>query len=89
MKYVKDLNDWPPASGMFRAHHPTADQETIKEVVRVVGRRIEFNCTYGGENVAHSFLAPDEKTAGELEMVLNNNKGKTLRSVETVEIPED
>jgi len=89
MKYVKDLNGWPPASGMFRADHPTPDQEIIKDVVQVVGKRIDFNCKYGGENVAHSFLAPDEKTAGKLETILKNNEGKTLRSIETVEIPED
>ena len=89
MKYVKDLNGWPPASGMFRAQHPTPDQEIIKSVVRVVGRRIEFTCMDGGENVAHSFLAPDEKTAMKLETIIEDRIGDTLRSIEMVEIPED
>jgi hypothetical protein len=86
MKYVKDLIGWPPASGMFRSHHPTPEQETIRDVVRVVGKRIEFNCKYGAENVAHSFLAPDEKTAVKLESILKDNIGNTLRSIEMVEI---
>jgi hypothetical protein len=54
-----------------------------------VKNRVDLICTFEGKDVNYPFNAPDEKTAQKLGVILNNNIGKTLFSIGTIEIPED
>jgi hypothetical protein len=89
MQKVKEVVDWPPeASGSYTggSTFPRAEQAIIKDV-RTVGNQIDVTCD--GGDVHFPITAPDEKIAGRLEKILNNNIGKTLLPVGEAEIPED
>lgn len=91
MRKVKEVVDWPPeASGSYTggSTFPRAEQAIIKDV-RTVGNQIDVRCTFDGRDVHFPITAPDEKIAGRLEKILNNNVGKMLLPVGETEIPED
>lgn len=94
MKRVQDLAGWQPVTA--EAFSPrggtfaiSIEQVMIKRVVRIVKNRVDLICTFEGKDVNYPFNAPDEKTAQKLGVILNNNIGKTLFSIGTIEIPED
>jgi len=93
MQRVMDLAGWPPDGGGTWAPGDTfaisSEQVTIKEVVRIVGNRVDFSCTFAGKIVNYRFSAPDEKTTRKLGTIFANSIGNSLFSVGMVKIPED
>ena len=91
---VQDLIGWQPGtSEAFSSRGGTfeisIENVLIQRVVRIVKNRVDFICTDEAKDLNYTFPAPDEKTAQKLEVILNNNIGKTLFSIGTIEIPED
>jgi len=61
----------------------------INDVVRISGKRITFTCTLEGRPDAYDFSAPDAEIASHLVEILRKNKGMTLFSIGTLEIPSN
>ena len=89
------LAGWPPegGAGAFDPRGGTfavsLEQVNVKEVIRIVGKRVDFTCMFGKDVVNYIFNASDEKTAEKVATILRNHKGMDLISVGNTEIPED
>jgi len=91
---VADLPGWVPQSGgptsPGETFPITADQVTIERVIGVFGEHhFLFMCRFNDRSVSYDFPLLDAKTAAKIANILNENIGKTLLSIGTIEIPED
>jgi hypothetical protein len=50
---------------------------------------VRFTCSFGDEDHAYDFEAPDQTFALQLKEIIKGNSGKTLFEVGDMEIPGD
>jgi hypothetical protein len=88
---VMVLPGWVPLPGGFSSEGErfltSTDRAAIERVIYVMD--VIFTSGFEGQSVFHSFLLLDLKTGKQIADILKDNVGKTLLSVEVIEIPED
>jgi hypothetical protein len=93
---VMNLPGWPPeASGTFArggTFPMTPDQVFIERVVHTTPDVLTFACSFNDGKAAqhplYHWRLLGDKTQ-KIEKILHDNKGNTLLSIGTIEIPED
>ena len=97
---VMDLLGWVPQPGGAKSEGdrvPSPDAVFIERVLKVFEDHIMFACSFidrsTGEAKARSYFYDfpmlDKKTLPKIAEILNDNIGKTLLSIGTIEISKD
>lgn len=91
---VMDLPGWVPQSGGAYDPHTdkfpvAAGEVTIENVHHVMNDHVTFTCIFNGRSVSYDFFVLDAKMAKKIAKILVNNRGKSLLSIGTMEIPAD
>lgn len=95
MKQVSDLQGWPPqgGSGAFdsraAAFKNSPEQVIIRKVDRVVANRVDMTCVYESGVVTFRYFAPNRTGAESMAAMLEENRGKSLYFVGTLQAPSE
>lgn len=65
-----------------------ADRVTIERLTLVTRGHVLFTCLFQGRSLPYDFPVSDRDLAKKIAIILRQNTGRVLRSIETVEIPE-
>jgi len=92
-KRVMDLPGWPPEPGgamTIGGRFPvTVDQVTIERVVALRGEHLLFTYRFDGQSVFYDFPLLDKPDAEKIIKIVNDNVGKVLLSIGTIELPPE
>lgn len=90
---LSDLtSDWPLSvvEGKASVTYPVRwDEALMNGPVFVDQEFVRFYVRYEGKTVLCSFQTPGEKTSVRIAKVLEGNKGETVQSIGTIEVPEE
>jgi hypothetical protein len=88
---IMDLGNWPPeGAGPVNNGESVplcADQVMINNVLQIGRTRVIFSCLLEGRTLIYHLLVDDVNMGIQVARILSDNRGKTLLSIGTIEIP--
>lgn len=88
---VLELAGWPPqgGSGAFDTRAASfkdyPEQIVIRKVDRVVNTRVDITCMFAQGLVTFRYYAPDQGTAQTMAGIIEQNRGKSLDYIGTLD----
>jgi hypothetical protein len=91
-RFSELIPDWPPrvVEGRRNVTYPIKwDQALLNGPISLDKEFVRFYSSYEGQLLLCSFQTPNKKTSAKVVSILERNQGRTVHSLENIEVPEE